>query len=297
MRQSYEQRMHDVKAFVGDPPRGIFSAFRRRTRLTPPRWLKPEDLIARIYQSQRQILRDGRARWAAIVQANALLFRPGLETCPSQIVYSPDNSVPLPELMRIAGETFALKDTKPVDPAARRIADMLTDERERALDWPLPRNLTNGRNVVTTVAMIQRDQVPGGFLGMNYFPIVADPTTSMALLIPSEFWPEDFWDEWKSNTDSVPIAQLTPRAAAELRRRAKGKSVALEVRCVPKDQRRVTYKYTIVPPGRRCVDHRVSQGIRLQFPDQFSLVQAVGMVIDYRDGTFGSNKALPRESQ
>jgi hypothetical protein len=77
---------------------------------------------------------------------------------------------------------YALKGTRPADPQLRRLADMLTDEMERALDWPIPRSITGGRDVCTTIVMLPREQMPGGLVGLNVFPVLADLATSMAVL-------------------------------------------------------------------------------------------------------------------
>ena len=144
--------------------------------------------------------------------------------------------------------------------------------------------------------MIARDQVPGGFLAMGYFPIVADPATSLAALIPCSFWPEDLWDEWRENTQNVPIAVLTDAAARELRRRTRGATPALEVHCIPQPHGKMRILFKTVPSGTRCVDHRTSRGVLIQFPDNFSVLQSMGMIIDFRGGTFTSNKAIPQST-
>jgi len=62
---------------------------------------------------------------------------------------------------------------------------------------------------------------------MTHFPIVADPATKLALLVPSRYWPAALLDEWKANTAAVvarlenaPVVALTPAAAEQVRANA-----------------------------------------------------------------------------
>jgi iron-sulfur cluster assembly accessory protein len=217
--------IREVARRVGDPPRRMSLSGRRDDRSAPPpTWLRPDDLISRIYAHQDQILRDGVVRWAAVVHANSTLFRPLPVASGAQVVYAREPGVPLSALREVARRAYALKGTQPADPQLRRLADMLTDEMERALDWPIPKALTGGRDVVTTIVMLPREQMPGGLLGLTVFPVLADPATSMAVLVPCEYWPDTFRNEWKSNADAV-VARLdatvpvylTPDAAGRVR--------------------------------------------------------------------------------
>ncbi|CAA9375750.1 MAG: hypothetical protein AVDCRST_MAG64-289, partial [uncultured Phycisphaerae bacterium] len=164
MQTPDDQMLRETARRVGGPPRR-FSALRwRHGRSDPPRWLTPTDQISRIYQHHDRILRDGHVRWAAVVHANNMLFRPGGGDAGAQVVYAREPDVRLSDLQTIAARAYALKGTRPADQAERRLADMLTDEMERALDWPVPMTLTGGRDVVTTVVVLPRQHMPGGFL-------------------------------------------------------------------------------------------------------------------------------------
>ena len=199
-----DARLREVARRVGKPPRR-FSALRwRHGRSKPPAWLTPQDLISRIYAWQGRILRDGFVRWGVVVHANNTLFLPGATESGAQVVYGRKGDVSLADLREVARRTFALKGTEPADPGERRLADMLAAETERALDWPVPLSLTGGRDVVTTIVMLPREHLPGGFLGMDHFPILADAVSGMAVLVPQRYWPADLLEEWKSNAGLAP---------------------------------------------------------------------------------------------
>ena len=73
---------------------------------------------------------------------------------------------------------------------------MLTDELERALDWPVPPSLCGGANAITTIVMPPRILLPLGFLACSFFPILADPETKLAVLVPSGWWPAPLVNRW-----------------------------------------------------------------------------------------------------
>jgi len=76
------------------------------------------------------------------------------------------------------------------------IADMLTDELQPALNWPIPPILCGGASAVTTVVMLPRELLPLGYLTCSFFPVFADPVTQMAVLVPSAWWPEALVNRW-----------------------------------------------------------------------------------------------------
>src|SRR6188472_532033 len=151
---------------VGPPPRWFNLFTLRGTRRRRPKWLTNQDPMARIFAKRGQILRNGVIRWAHIVQANNMIFAPGDDDHGAQIVYAPGDDVSIEGLGEVAHRAFALKGTQPADPLELRIANMLTNELERALDWPVPKSLTRGRNVITSIIVLPRAEMPGRLLAM-----------------------------------------------------------------------------------------------------------------------------------
>jgi iron-sulfur cluster assembly protein len=190
--------IQEIRAVLGDPPRSLF----HWRKMVPPLWLaaRPDDLVAQIYATEKQIFRNGELRWAAIVHANETMWRPepGRSYSGAQIVYAAHGDATVDQLTDIAARCFALKGTKPENSLERRLADMLTNEYERALDWSVPGTLTGGLDVLTTIVMLPRDYLPGAFLVANWFPIIADPESKMALLVSSRFWPAALRAAWRN---------------------------------------------------------------------------------------------------
>ena len=300
MQQTDDTMLREVTRRVGKPPRWLSPLRWRHGRSGPPPWLTPADLVSRIYENQDRILRDGRVRWASVVHANSMLFRPGGGDAGAQVVYSRGGDLALRGLQEIAARAYALKGTRPTDPAERRLADMLTDEMERALDWHVPETLAGGHDVVTTVVVLPRQHMPGGFLGMTYFPILADPATALAVLVPARYWPDEFRREWQANTDAefrrleaTPPVALTPAAAAQAREYAVEQGTAdfwIRVGVKRNPQTRgfdYVLDVTASPPDPRVDTMHEFHGVRVAV-DRESRPYLEGTRVDYRDDENGA---------
>jgi iron-sulfur cluster assembly protein len=203
-----------TKESVGEPPRRFSLLKWRYGKGSKPEWLNAKDLTSKIYAHEREILKHGHVRWAAVVHANSTLYVPGHGTSGAQVVYSPTGEAPLEALLAIAQRCFALKATTPDDPEELRLANMLTNEMERALDWSIPKTLSDGRTVVTTIIMTPRELIPGGILANSFFPILAERKTRLGVLVPSYYWEAEFRCDWQLEADAR-IAEWKSAALAE----------------------------------------------------------------------------------
>src|SRR5207249_4760436 len=95
----------------------------RYDHVEPPAWMRPDDPLRATYAQSRELLRSGHVIWGHVVQANNLLFQPGDADCPAAVLYGagPDD-LPPDRLLYAAVAAYALKNAKPADPAAARIA-------------------------------------------------------------------------------------------------------------------------------------------------------------------------------
>ena len=163
-----------------------------------PGWLNPQDPLFEFFEKQVLLLTEGRIAWAALVQANKLLFSPGAEDCPAQLVWSDEpyfDSRPQ-ELRGIGRRIFQLKNTAPSNPEERKIAAQITDEVIRSLGWKLPQSLTD-QNVYSTTLMVFRKHIPNGTLTAGCFPILTHSSTPFVMIVPFEFWPIELIMLWK----------------------------------------------------------------------------------------------------
>lgn len=167
-------------------------------RAPAPYWMQSSDQLVEVINQQARLLKEGTIVWAALVQANKLLFAPGDVDCPALLVYSRDayfDSRP-DELRAIGRRIFELKETTPTDPTERAIAAKVTDEMDRSMGWRLPDLLTD-KEAFTAAFMVFRKHIPNGVLTAGRFPILIHPSTQAVMIVPFEFWPIELIVLWK----------------------------------------------------------------------------------------------------
>ncbi len=163
-----------------------------------PYWMSPDEPLHETVNQQLLLLSEGTIVWAALIQANKLLFSPGIDDCPAQLVYSRDpyfDSRPQ-ELRRIGRSIFKLKNTTPADQEEKAVADRITDEMDRSMGWRLPDMLTD-REAYAATFMVFRRHIPNGVLSAGCFPILTHPSTQAVMIVPGEFWPIELIKSWK----------------------------------------------------------------------------------------------------
>ena len=139
--------IEEVRAKIGAVPRK-FGFFERRFLSCPiPGWMNASDKLHEFFRNRNLLLTKGTVVWRALVQTNALLFKPGKENHPAMVVYSPDPAMlgDLDGLVSVATQLYNLKGTAPKDPDQARFAAMITDEMDRGLGWTIPVALTGGK--------------------------------------------------------------------------------------------------------------------------------------------------------
>lgn len=163
-----------------------------------PTWMSPRDGLYPVYEAQELLITQGSVVWAAMVQANQLLFEPGPDDCPAQLVYSTHHHFDARpgELESIAGRLADLKGTAPGDPVLGRLADLVTDETNRSMSLELP-PVFSDYPICLGAFMVFRKHVPGGVLGRFTFPLLVHPATPAVMIVPSGFWPPELIALWK----------------------------------------------------------------------------------------------------
>lgn len=166
-----------------------------------PSWMTPDDPLDEVFRDQTLLLTEGHIVWAAMVQGNQRLFKPGdTADCPADYVYGEgshfdDRTL---ELHQVSRALAAYKHTRPRDPGLRALADRLTGERERAQAELLPRALS-AQMVRLSTCMVFRKHIPQGVLTNTVLPMLVHPRTRAVMLLPFEFWPIGLIVRWKES--------------------------------------------------------------------------------------------------
>ncbi len=193
-----------VRKLAGSAPRQFPGELKKYLHISKPTWLGYNftDELHGIFRHQESIRREGKIVWAAVVQANSLLFRDDGIDCPASIIYSQDpwfDDRP-EQLSLIARALFALKGTTPRNPVALRFANMLTNEMDRAMGLKAPTALSQGRDVFHSSIVLPRKHLPHRVLSGSYMPVFLDQGGSgEVILVPAAYWPPFLLSNWKLN--------------------------------------------------------------------------------------------------
>jgi hypothetical protein len=188
-----------IRELLGPPPRRFDRSLQEYLHLKPPPWMTDDPELAVAYENQDRVRRDGKVVWAALVQANNLLFAPGGEDHPASMVFSEDPWFDQnPEaLCDIAHDLFGLKNHDHDDPECADFSRMLTNERIRAPMLKVPQRFTGGRRVFHSSIVIPRKHLPKGVLCRSSLPVWIDAAgTGALLLVPAAYWPSSVLMQW-----------------------------------------------------------------------------------------------------
>jgi hypothetical protein len=159
--------------------------------------MRADDPLQESYAREAQLLDHGDIVWGRVVQANSLLFTPGADDCPADVLFASGPArVPMASLDRAAEAAFALKGTKPVDPDLARIAAALTDETGRHPPLDLPSPVTRGLPMRLFSLMIHRVHLPTRVLLSTAIPLVVNAARDAATVLPARFWAKDLVRGW-----------------------------------------------------------------------------------------------------
>lgn len=195
--------LFQVRQLMGNPPRriGLWKSWRLRPKR--PSWLSRDDDLQEVFRQSGRLLQEGTVVWGALVQANNLLFSPGLKDHPAMAVYSRDSVFDhqVQDLQTLSSQIFELKGTDPEDQALAAIAAEVTNELSRKMRVEIPKALTNGSDVVSNTIMVFRKHLPTRYLARGFFPLLIHPDTPAALIVPCCFWPPQLVQFWTSADD------------------------------------------------------------------------------------------------
>lgn len=221
----------EIRAKLGPPPRWFSEDVLNAWTVRRPDRVGSDELEI-ILRDQRAVLAMGEVFWGVLVRANPALFRPGPLDHPADLIYSRDPAVVRDpaRLVAVAKRVSELKDTEPATPALRKFADLLSDDRRRALRWEVPESLTAGLSVYLTAVLVSRAHLPGRMLVGRPLPVLVRYDTPAALLVPSALWPPAFRTSWEAEARKAAAARpwltIMPAAAEYLKRRAVTENVS-----------------------------------------------------------------------
>jgi hypothetical protein len=194
----------------GKAPRELEPAEREYFKVRPSIFTRCVLLLT--FDKLRMVLRDhdvlrdhGRVVWGCIVQANQDLFHPAnRSTLPANLLYSTDRFYDdaVEELQALAAGLFDLKGTSQDDRELQRFANAISNEMARTMKLQVPEDITDGRRVYFTTALIHPPHLPEGYLAQGFFPLVICPDkTEAVMILPARFWSKEFREAWAADEE------------------------------------------------------------------------------------------------
>lgn len=177
--------------------RSLPMSLQRYLQVVPPIWMvHARDSLYSQIQAMPTLYHRGRVVWAAIVQANQLMFQQGQDSCPGEVLYDPSGQTSPSQLRELAHQLFALKHTQPTQLDQLEYAQHITNERTRIKNFLYPQSLA-AVPLRLTSTWFWRGHLPDGILTMGFFPIlISDECPGDVMVLPSLFWPEEFKSSW-----------------------------------------------------------------------------------------------------
>jgi hypothetical protein len=197
-----QKSLQTCREEFGIPPRE-FGWWERHTYLhvpTPP-WAvqNKSDKLTELFKNIPTVFSEGVVVWGQIIQANQLLFSPGADNCPGEVVFSASKRVDSEvELLRDVAISMAdLKGTQPENPQAAAVAEYLTDEMIRVFGLKAPDLIGSGIKYRISTTFFVRKHLPNGYLSNGLLPLVVLPREPCyAMPLPSRYWAPALIRDW-----------------------------------------------------------------------------------------------------
>ncbi len=158
-------------------------------RIPRPAYLRPgKDDLNALMDAQETIIEEGVVVLAAVIQANELLFKPGPQDHPGELVLSLDQAIDGQTLAAMAHDLFALKGKECPDEERAEVSNYLANERIRVFGLPVPAQLDRGFRCFCTTTIFRRRSFPAGYLSRKLVPALVHPTSLLAMILPHEYW-------------------------------------------------------------------------------------------------------------
>jgi hypothetical protein len=174
---------------------GLTAEEKHAVRINAPLWID-RDPMRRTFFRHTDIWNGGKVVWGRIVQANNMLFSPGQDDCPADVLYDTSAKLPFTALKGPSARLFALRSGATANPEEKAFADHLNNELTRAAGITVPKSISELPLLVSTV-LIHRPHLPDGKLSLAFFPVVMNEKHPGAIMVlPSRWWPVGFRELW-----------------------------------------------------------------------------------------------------
>lgn len=145
-----------------------------------------KDALNQLLDAQETLIKRGVVRMGTLIQVNRLLFKKGDQDHPGELLVCPDADTPPGELLDIASKAYDRKGAP--DPDDPDLAGHLENQLTRVFGMRIAPSITGGRTAYCSTTIFRRESFPDSIIRGRLFPILVDPQTYMAMVLPHPYW-------------------------------------------------------------------------------------------------------------
>jgi hypothetical protein len=197
----FQDLLEETRRNLGAPPRNFAAEVVREIRTPPPQFMHADanDQLWKQYRQRQGIFTHGTVVWGQVVQANPSIYHEGSNDAPANYIYSldPEFEDDVVSLAEIADSLLHIRTNLADNTAARRFANLISDDYEHHMLLQVPYCMTNNRDIYYTTGIIPRSYLPLPRLVTPLLPILVVPgKTEATWAVPSRWWAEELVDLW-----------------------------------------------------------------------------------------------------
>jgi hypothetical protein len=195
----WSQLLEECQRCIGPAPRQL--SFWERWKKPPLPFWALYDPIQRMERQRSALIENGTVVWAHLIQANVSMFKPGIQSAPGDIVFSPYPSIEVnPDyLQEFARALFKIKNDNENEFRDSDFGKHIQNDRDRSYGIDCP--LINNYELRISTILFHRQDFPFGFLIFSYFPVLVLPDGAVCVL-PKKYWPEILVRHWVRYCDT-----------------------------------------------------------------------------------------------
>ena len=189
---------------LGTPP-GELNWIRRAflKLISTPAWVQTwgESGLGWFFASEKDLKQNGVVVLGTLVQANNVMFSPGDDDYPGELLFSLSEPANPTALLNVANRVFRLKGNPCEDPQEAYFSDYLADEMIRVQGAKVPHSLSGPGHYHISTTVFYRKHLPGGYLKSSIYPLLVSKQTLTAMVLPKECWGEEGWRMHNRHSD------------------------------------------------------------------------------------------------
>jgi hypothetical protein len=161
-----------------------------------------DDPLRELFDGINSLWKHGVIVWGRVIRANVRLYRPGNDDCPGTVIFSataPDD-VTIGKLHDLGRRFNTLQDAQAQSPSWGQRENEWWEDLQNDMSYHRGFDLPSEWQLGVTdykgsSLMFHKGPLHGGYIQSRILPLLVDPVSSLALVVPFKYWPEGM-AEW-----------------------------------------------------------------------------------------------------